>query len=97
MLGAVVERASWRAMWFPSSTSLFMDDLLRAEAPSAEAQDPVDDGELQLLVQLTTEHCRRRPARAVVLPMLALLAMELVQRPDVEVRQLTSLVARTPR
>jgi HD-like signal output (HDOD) protein len=75
---------------------LVVDDLLRAEAPSAEAQDPVDDGELQLLVQLTTEHCRRNLPEPSSFPMLALRAMELVQRPDVEVRQLTSLVAQDP-
>jgi putative nucleotidyltransferase with HDIG domain len=72
-------------------------DLLRGDSllPVEEA-DPIDDGELQLLVQLTTQHFRQNLPEPASFPGLALKAVELVARPDVELRQLASLVAQDP-
>lgn len=80
-----------------SAEPLCLADLVRGgdALPPAEV-DAVEDGELDLLVQLTTQHFRQNLPEPASFPGVALKAVELIQRPDVELRQLAALVAQDP-
>lgn len=73
-----------------------LEELLGQPPPALPEEDPIGEDELALLQRLASQHFFDHRPEPSSFPAQALRAMELVQQPDVDVRQLTALVAQDP-